>query len=87
MIAIAITGIPGILMGMPFPRGLAILSQEKLLPKSLEYRVAWAWCLNGCASVMGPICALWLAQMTGLASLFLWSLGCYGLALWSIRKF
>ena len=47
------------LMGMPFPLGLSRVAQ--LFPE----RVAWAWGINGCASVMGAVLATIMAIHSG----------------------
>lgn len=49
----------GILMGMPFPLGLRLLTDLKrdLIP--------WAWAVNGCASVLGSITPIILALYFG----------------------
>ncbi len=77
---IAVGGL-GILMGIPFPRGVVAISAQDPAPAITKNRIAVAWCLNGCASVIGPIGALLLAQLTGLSSLFLAAAICYTIAL------
>jgi hypothetical protein len=39
----------GVLMGMPFPMGLALLSRRA------SYLVPWAWGINGATSVVASI--------------------------------
>ncbi|RME06374.1 MAG: hypothetical protein D6803_06660 [Anaerolineae bacterium] len=51
--------LPGVLMGMPFPRGLMWL--ERIAPQ----QTAWAWAINGCASVMASVLAAILALESG----------------------
>lgn len=61
-------------MGMPFPLGLCLLSDDsaELIP--------WAWAVNGCASVVSPLLALMLAVNFGfLATAFL-AMGLYVLS-------
>lgn len=49
----------GLLMGVPFPRGIAALSQrDELIP--------WAWATNGSVSVISSILAVMLAMWLGL---------------------
>jgi hypothetical protein len=49
---ILLTALPGFLMGMPFPMGLDSV-------KGVDERlISWAWCINGCASVVGASLAL-----------------------------
>ena len=82
-LAIAIVAVAGlgILMGIPFPRGVVAISTHDPDSAITKNRIAVAWCLNGCASVIGPIGALLLAQLTGLSSLFLAAALCYTIAL------
>jgi len=51
----------GFLMGMPFPLGLRYVSRQNpgIIP--------WAWCANGCFSVMGAILAVAIAFGTGFS--------------------
>jgi hypothetical protein len=55
----------GLLMGIPFPTGLSILSEKN---KSL---VSWAWAINGCFSVLAPILTMMLAMAFGF-KIVLW---------------
>lgn len=65
----------GLLMGMAFPWGLRWLGQ---LAPGLT---AWAWAINGCASVISSVLAALLALQGGF-DLVLWlGVGCYALAL------
>lgn len=52
----------GLLMGMPFPLGIRLVTRtnEKLVP--------WAWGVNGCASVLGSILSVMLAQSLGFTA-------------------
>lgn len=58
----------GFLMGLPFPKGIAISS--RLAPGLIP----WAWGINGCASVLSSI----LASMGALTFGFSWVLACAG---------
>lgn len=49
----------GICLGMPFPMGL------KLLGETNSTLIPWAWGANGCASVLGSVLSLVLAQAVG----------------------
>ena len=51
----------GLLMGMPFPLGIRLVTRtnERLIP--------WAWGVNGFASVLGSILAVMLAQSIGFS--------------------
>jgi hypothetical protein len=60
----------GLLMGMPFPGGLAWLG------KQAPGLVPWAWAINGCASVLASV----LAAMVALSAGFTWVLAAAALA-------
>jgi hypothetical protein len=53
----------GLLLGIPFPRGLALVGPEQ---------TAWAWAINGCASVISAILAAAIALTWGFSAV-LWS--------------
>lgn len=64
----------GLLLGIPFPRGLALVGQARpgLTP--------WAWAVNGCASVISAVLAA-LIYLTWSFSAVLWCAAVvYGLA-------
>lgn len=65
------------LMGMPFPIGLARLSERApaLAP--------WAWAVNGCASVLSPIIATLLAIHWGFDAVLALAVALYVLAAWA----
>lgn len=48
----------GLFMGIPFPSGIRLLSAS-------ETAIPWAYAINGCASVLGPILASLLAMAWG----------------------
>ena len=54
----------GFLMGMPFPLGLRYVSRQNpgIIP--------WAWCANGCFSVMGAVLAVAIAFRAGFSGVF-----------------
>jgi hypothetical protein len=79
-ISLALTAILGIMMGIPFPRGIVQISKQINDKSNLEDKVSLAWCLNGMGSVIGPVLAILLVQLTGTVSLFLWATLCYVLA-------
>ncbi|HKZ67014.1 MAG TPA: hypothetical protein VJ111_11680 [Chitinophagaceae bacterium] len=58
-ISLIIIAVPALLMGMPFPLGLRLLSgiEEKNIP--------WAWGINGCMSVISAALATLLAVEAG----------------------
>ena len=64
----------GFLMGVPFPRGIALLEGRSpgLIP--------WAWGVNGCASVVASVLAAMLALSAGFSWVLIAGAGCYALA-------
>jgi len=64
----------GILMGMPFPKGLA--QMEEALPGL----VGWAWGINGTLSVVASVLAALLALSTGLSTVLWLGAACYAAA-------
>jgi hypothetical protein len=61
-------------MGMPFPLGLARLEAND------ARLIAWAWGINGCASVTGAVLATLLAIHIGFTAVVLAALLLYGMA-------
>jgi hypothetical protein len=59
--AVALLAPLGLLMGMPFPLGIRLVSRTN------PPLVPWAWGVNGCASVLGSILTVMLAQSIGFA--------------------
>jgi len=70
----------GILMGIPFPYGISLLSTSspRLIP--------WAWAVNGCFSVLAPILAIMLALSAGFHTVLLAGAALYLTAYWIIRR-
>jgi hypothetical protein len=58
-ISLIIIAVPSLLMGMPFPMGLRLMSgiEEKNIP--------WAWGINGCMSVISAALVTLLAVEAG----------------------
>jgi len=71
LLSIALIAPLGFCMGMPFPIGLAALADE---PPALT---AWAWGINGCASVISAVLATLLAIHFGFNAVILLALACY----------
>ena len=67
-----------VLMGMPFPFGLIELEAGKPVLK------AWAWAVNGCASVIASVVAAILALTWGFQLVLLGGALAYGLALFML---
>ncbi len=70
----------GLLMGMPFPQGLARLS------RSMPGLIPLAWGINGCASVISSILATIGAMAWGFSAVMLAGAGAYALALTTVWK-
>jgi hypothetical protein len=62
---------PGLLMGMPFPKGLALLEQDA------PALIAWAWGVNGAVSVVASILAALLALSFGFSIVLALGASCY----------
>ncbi len=60
----------GLLMGMPFPKGLALVEESPTL-------VAWAWGVNGATSVVASILAAILALSWGFSTVLAVGAVCY----------
>jgi len=61
----------GLLMGMPFPLGI------RLVNRTNDALVPWAWGVNGCASVLGSILSVMLAQSIGFSAVMLLAVAIY----------
>jgi hypothetical protein len=57
----------GLIMGIPFPLAIRLLGEQK--PEV----VPWAWCANGCASVLGAILPVLIALSLGFQVVWLLS--------------
>ena len=64
---------PGLLMGMPFPKGLALLERRTLA------LITWAWGVNGAVSVVASILAALLALSFGFSAVLALGAACYAL--------
>lgn len=58
--AAGILAVPGFLMGMPFPTGLAMTE------KHLQDSISWMWAINGISGILGSIISVALAVIFGL---------------------
>lgn len=74
-ISLIIIAIPSMLMGMPFPMGLRLLSgiEEKNIP--------WAWGINGCMSVISAALATLLAVEAGFTVVMIVAAFAYAICL------
>jgi hypothetical protein len=75
VVAVACLAPFGILLGMAMPIGLRRLSE--MYPDA----VAWAWGVNGVASVVASVLAVFIALYFGFATTTLCAAGCYVVAL------
>lgn len=70
----------GFLMGMPFPLGIRQVGARR------PFFVPWAWCANGCASVLGSILPVIIALAWGFQAVFLLAGLLYALSLLAVWK-
>ena len=70
----------GLTMGIPFPMAIRLLGAQK------SEAVPWAWCANGCASVLGAILPVLIALSWGFQAVWLLSSLLYLLGLSLIWK-
>lgn len=71
----------GFVMGIPFPVGIRALGEEN------PQLITWAWAINGCCSVIGPLCAILLAMAAGFRNVLLAGALAYFLAFIDISVF
>ncbi len=69
----------GILLGVPFPRGL------RLVARTSPQLVPWVWAVNGCASVISAILAAMLALTWGFSTVVWGAAVAYALAAFTIH--
>jgi spermidine synthase len=73
-LAIVLIGLPGFVMGMPFPLGLRSIANRG------QACIAWAWGINGCFSVVSTSLALVVAVGEGFFVVMLLAAVLYGVA-------
>ncbi|MGE5257570.1 MAG: hypothetical protein ACM3KE_12910 [Hyphomicrobiales bacterium] len=71
--------LPGLAMGVPFPLGMRFLMQ-----RSVDR--AFAWAVNGCASVLGAIATAQIAISAGFEWILAAAVISYGLAFFGVRR-
>lgn len=71
VVAVVALAPPGLLMGMPFPKGLALLERRG------PALIAWAWGVNGAVSVVASILAALLALSFGFSVVLAVGAACY----------
>jgi hypothetical protein len=69
----------GLLMGLPFPLGMRYLLDNPV-------QRAYAWSVNGCASVLSSIAAAQLAISVGIPAIVLGAVVGYLVAVGAIKK-
>ncbi|MBN1357000.1 hypothetical protein JXA40_12130 [bacterium] len=65
LLAAALVACPGYVMGFFFPLGVRAAGYRS------DDAVGWAWCVNGCASVLGSILAAFISIVSGFRTVFL----------------
>jgi hypothetical protein len=73
-VAVAALAPLGLLMGVPFPKGLGLLERKG------PALVAWAWGVNGAVSVVASVLAALLALSFGFSVVLALGAACYGAA-------
>jgi hypothetical protein len=67
-------------MGLPFPLALSDLKQKN------DHAVPWAWGLNGCGALIGPVAGMVLAVYGGVTVALAAAALCYALVFVLINK-
>jgi len=80
LIAALIIAPVGFILGMPFPLGL------RALHKNNPEQIPWAWGINGCFSVIGPVLATVVALQFGFQIVYILTAAAYLLALGSMGR-
>ncbi len=80
LIAIALIAPVAFLMGVPFPLGIRAIAATG------GKHVPWAWAANGCASVVGSVCAVLGAMVWNFSTMLLVAGAIYVLALVVISR-
>ena len=80
LIAVLIISPVGFILGMPFPLGL------RYLHNNFPEHIPWAWGINGCFSVIGPVLATIVAVQFGFQIVYILTATAYFLALCSMLK-
>ncbi|MBN1120176.1 MAG: hypothetical protein JXJ17_03800 [Anaerolineae bacterium] len=71
----------GVLMGIPFSRGLVLIEQQA------PGFTPWAWAVNGCASVISAVVSVMIAVSWGFSAVLIVGAAMYAAALVSIWPF
>jgi spermidine synthase len=90
VIALAVIGPVAFLMGVPFPLGIrtiaATASRSGRETRAVEGQIAWAWAANGCASVVGSVCAVLGAMVWNFSTMLVLAGVVYAGALWLLSR-
>jgi len=70
----------GILLGMPFPSGIHLISQQS------PVLIPWAWGVNGFFTVIGSVAALILSMMIGFQAVLWIAMVIYMISMFFIGK-
>jgi hypothetical protein len=73
--ALALLAPVGLLLGVPFPGGVALFARRA------PDLIAWAWAVNGCLSVVSSVLAAMVAVTAGFSAVLAGAALAYGLAL------
>jgi hypothetical protein len=82
VMAIALVGPVGVLMGAPFPLGVMLAGTREQGASSLR---AWFWAMNGMASVLATVVSLVSAMTIGFTATVAVGAAAYALAGWALR--
>ncbi|MFO7741947.1 MAG: hypothetical protein R6X31_06500 [Anaerolineae bacterium] len=80
LIAVAMLAPPGFLMGIPLPKGMALLERRS------PGLIAWAWGVNGALSVIASILAALLALSLGFSVVLILGAACYAAAMITVAS-
>lgn len=80
VISFAIIAPLAFLMGVPFPVGIRAIAARG------GHHIPWAWAVNGCASVIGSVCAVLGAMLWNFSTMLLAAGVIYALALVGISR-
>ena len=73
-LAVAVTGLHGFFLGMPFPTGVRIMGQHR------QRLIPWGWAMNSYATVIGSVLSVLLAMSLGFSAVYLMAAGAYAIA-------
>lgn len=75
LMAVAITGVHGFALGMPFPLAVRLMSRTR------RAIIPWGWAMNAYATVVGSVLSVLLAMFYGFSVVYLLAAGTYAAAL------